>query len=530
MAASATPRTAEPPLTDAGAPVADAAGGPGAVAASGVIAVAYSGGRDSTALLHATARSAALLGHRVAALHIHHGLSPLADGWLAHACDQVTAWAEAGLPVTLRHERLSGAPAAGESVEAWARAGRHAALQRLALACGADLLLLAHHRRDQAETFLLQALRGAGTAGLAAMPRLQWRDGLCWARPWLDHPREAVQAYVAAHALRFIDDDSNTNTRFARNRLRHELWPELLAQSPGAEAALAQSAAWAQQALELQREMAEQDLAVWAGDAAPADGEAGAGGLGDAAHAGLPGAAFGDGGAPRREALRVTAMLATLSPARAANALRAWLARQLGHAAPARLVERLLRELPQARSGAQWQVPDLARSTSGVASGAVAVPAAPAKPTKPASPASLLLYRGQLTLRTAGQGDQAPATPPPAALTLDLRRPGPHPLPQWHGVLEVLSVTRGGVPASALNKVDLRPREGGEQFQVHARGLPRSLKKCWQSAGVPAAYREGPLVFSAGQLLFVPGLGLDARRLAGPGEPQFTLRWRQNAP
>merc|ERR1739841_308703 len=112
----------------------------------------------------------------------------------------------------------------------------------MARQAGADLLLLAHHRRDQAETLLLQALRGAGVAGLAAMPRQDWRDGVLWVRPWLDHPREAIEAYIAQHGLRHIDDDSNGDPRFARNRLRLQVWPALQAAFPQAKAALAASA------------------------------------------------------------------------------------------------------------------------------------------------------------------------------------------------------------------------------------------------------------------------------------------------
>jgi tRNA(Ile)-lysidine synthase len=410
------------------------------------VAVAFSGGRDSTALLHATALAAR--GVDVWALHVHHGLSAHADEWLAH-CQR---FAE-GLGVRFASRRLSGQPAAGESVEAWARAGRHAALQEMCFEAGSDLLLLAHHRRDQAETFLLQALRGAGVAGLAAMPQSQWRDGVCWARPWLDQPREVIEAYVQEHGLSFIDDDSNSNDRFARNRLRNTVWP--LLNEP--EAALAQSARWAQQALALQREMAEVDLApLMQGDALDLAG------------------------------------LRQLSPARSSNALRQWLLDQLGSAAPASLVERLLAE---AEDHGEW----------------------------PAGDGTLRLYRSLLSFH------EPSASAPGPSQIVNLNFAGVHEQADWKGCWYVESALENGVAASRLEGLLLRPRTGGEQFQKAPQSTPRSLKKAWQEAGIPAWDRTGPLLFDGDQIVFVPGLGIDARAFAKPGETQFKLRWQTKA-
>src|SRR3989338_5485517 len=197
------------------------------------VAVAFSGGRDSTALLHATAVAARdWPGATVVALHVHHGLSaqadgwpgaglaPLlaprgwgakADGWQRHAEAACQVWAAEGLPVRLLCRRVRLNLSVGDSVEAVARAARYTALQEMAREAHADLLLLAHHRQDQAETLLLQALRGGGLAGLAGIPRDVIREGVRWVRPWLDHPRSAIEAYVAAHGLVYIDDDSNAD-------------------------------------------------------------------------------------------------------------------------------------------------------------------------------------------------------------------------------------------------------------------------------------------------------------------------------
>ncbi|WP_282823359.1 tRNA lysidine(34) synthetase TilS [Pelomonas sp. V22] len=427
---------------------------------SPVVAVAYSGGRDSTALLHATARSAQDLGLRVLALHVHHGLSAHADDWLAHCREQCEAWAASGLPVQFLFRRLDGQPGAAQSIEAWAREGRYEALQAMAKEQGADLLLLAQHRRDQAETFLLQSLRGAGVAGQAAMPALQQRGGLTWVRPWLGRSREAVEAYLQAHGLGFIDDDSNLDPRYARNRLRLQVWPVLSESFPQAEAALAQSAQWAQQALDLQREMAAHDLALLASEA----------------------------GLDLRQ-------LRQLSPARASNALRAWLLQVLDDPAPASLVLRLLEE---AEVHGRW----------------------------PCAAGELHLYRGLLSLQAV-----APASPvsPRSSLQLDLSRPGLYPQPGWQGAWQVELVQNEGASEDVLRCLTMRERSGGEQFQPHVKGLPRSLKKCFQDQAVPAWLRQGPLLFCGDELVFVSGLGMDARRLAEPGAPQLRLSWIPDA-
>ena len=426
---------------------------------SRVVAVAASGGRDSTALLHATARAAQGQGIEVVALHVHHGLNPAADDWQQHLQRQCARWARVGLPVRFTTTRLAGAPARGESIEAWARRGRYAALAEMARVAGASIVLLAHHRRDQAETLLLQALRSAGPAGLAAMPRKAERDGLLWCRPWLDQPATAIEAYIARHRLTHIDDDSNQDTRFDRNRLRHEVWPALLAAFPHAEAALVQAARLSQPAAELVDEVARADLAS----------------LQDGPDAGISVAAW-----------------MALSTARQAAALRHWLRPAVEEGVRETLIERLAAELPRTRS-ARWPVD----ATS-----------------------ELRLYRGHLTL--AGL---APPTAPADPTPVRLDQPGRIELPAWGGTLELAPVEQGGATLSLLAHAGLRERQPGDQFQLAPRSTARGLKKQFQALGVPAWQRSGPIMATADQVLFVPGLGIDARAQAAPGEPQLALRW-----
>ncbi|MFN3415679.1 MAG: tRNA lysidine(34) synthetase TilS [Caldimonas sp.] len=436
-----------------------------AAAAPGVVAVAYSGGRDSTALLFATLQVARPLGWRVVALHVHHGLHPRADEWLAHCRRQCEAWRRCGWPVSLVWEHLGLHPAPGQSVEAVARRARYQALRRMAMGQGATVVLLGHHRTDQAETFVLQALRGAGVAGLAGMPAAAHREGLVWLRPWLGRPRSEIEAYVRRHRLRYVDDDSNADERYARNRLRARVWPALLEAFPQAEAALADAAAWAQEAATCLDELAAIDLS-----------------------------SLDHGqGLDLRACLR-------LPPARARNALRAWIRQASGQRPSMPLLERLWHEGPH-RATARW---DWAGG-------------------------ELRLYRG--TLRWCPHsGQPAGAREGVREARLSLRGAGAIALPGWGGRLHVEAVDHGGVPWSRLRRLELRARSGGEQFQAGPGRPPRSLKKQFQSAGVAVWAREGPLVYDVqGHLLFVPGLGMDARTWAEPGRRQWRLRWEPTA-
>ena len=218
------------------------------------LCVALSGGLDSTALLHALAALAARDGLRLRALHVDHGLQSDSAAW-AEAC-RATCRA-AGVALEVIELRL--APSPGESLEAAAREARYAALAaRLA---DGERLLTAHHRDDQLETVLIQLLRGAGVAGLAAMP-VRARLGRGWQlRPLLSVDRAELRAYAKKHGLAWHEDPMNEALRFDRGYLRARVLPAIRERWPAAAATVARSAAHLADAQCLLAEMAAADAA-----------------------------------------------------------------------------------------------------------------------------------------------------------------------------------------------------------------------------------------------------------------------------
>lgn len=198
--------------------------------------VAFSGGLDSHVLLHILASADALPGGTLAAVHVDHGIHARSGEWADHCravCDAL------GVPIDVL--RVDGSGSAGESPEAAARAARYRALAEWLPRDG--LLLTAQHRDDQAETVLLQLFRGAGPRGLAAMPAVTGFGAGRLARPLLGHSRAAILDYARAHDLRWIEDPSNTDTRYDRNLLRHRLMPVLRERWRGLARVLARAAA-----------------------------------------------------------------------------------------------------------------------------------------------------------------------------------------------------------------------------------------------------------------------------------------------
>ncbi|MGY1457431.1 tRNA lysidine(34) synthetase TilS [Luteimonas sp. A534] len=208
------------------------------------VTVALSGGLDSTVLLHRLAALPPVRARGLRAIHVHHGLHPGAGDWAAH-CAAVCARLE--VPLVVREVTV--ARDSGLGLEAAARTARHAAFATV-LGEG-DVLTLAHHQDDQAETFLLRALRASGPEGLAAMrPWRRFAAGWMW-RPLLGQPRARIHAWAQAEGLSWIEDPANTDPAHDRTLLRERVLPLLRERWPTADAAFARSAALCAEASEL---------------------------------------------------------------------------------------------------------------------------------------------------------------------------------------------------------------------------------------------------------------------------------------
>jgi tRNA(Ile)-lysidine synthase len=218
-------------------------------------AVALSGGADSTALLLACARS---WPGQVRAVHIHHGLQAAADGFEAHCQALCLAL---GVPLAVRRVQAGHAP--GQSPEDAARQARYAALAQAVQTewPGVRDVALAQHADDQIETLLLALSRGAGLPGLASMPAHWQRHGLAWHRPWLTVPGAVLREWLQSQGQTWVEDPTNTDEKFTRNRIRARVLPALAEALPAFRETFARSATHAAQAQEVLNEVAAQDLA-----------------------------------------------------------------------------------------------------------------------------------------------------------------------------------------------------------------------------------------------------------------------------
>jgi len=431
--------------------------------------VGLSGGVDSVVLLDALHRIARTLGFHLSALHVNHQLSPNAGRWSAFCRD----WCRArGIPFRAVKVRVL----RGNSVEAAARAARYAAFAGAA----ADYVVLAHHQDDQAETVLLQLLRGAGVKGLAAMPLLRAEGrgprvegkttrhstldtrhaAPAILRPLLDVTRSEIEAYARKRKLKWIEDESNQDIYFQRNYLRHEVLPVVARRFPAYRATLARAAQHLAEAARTLDEVAAADGAEWIAS-----------------------------GSLAVDALR------RLPAARARNLLRYFLA---GHGLTmpgAVRLEEALRQALDAKQDARVLV-ELGDFT-------------------------LRRHAGNLHLVRSGSA-------PPAHYEKHWRGEKAIALRELGGVLSLAPARGSGISLARLGArpVTIRVRQGGERLQPDCRRPRRSLKNLLQEARLPPWQRERlPLLYCGEHLVWVAGIGVDCRYQAAGVEPAIRPVW-----
>lgn len=459
--------------------------------------VALSGGVDSMVLLHAAV--ACVGAHRCIAAHINHGLSADADAWQL-AC---AAYADS-LGVSFVSRRVQIASAPDDGIEAEARAARYDALASFYQQYDAAALLLGQHADDQAETVLLQLLRGSGLPGLAAMgAQAEDSYGMLRMRPLLACTRAEIEVYARDHGLRWVEDGSNSDTRFARNALRHDVMPALARHFPGYREALARTARHAAQAQSLLDQLARADLRAACIDPNhAATCGAGVDIAGDAdAHASL---SADTQAAPRMPMPDMTdtaaccqaisrAVLKNLDEARAANLLRYWMRTLALPAASEARLDAALRQLRSGRTQTALRI-DHAGHVLRAHRDRISwerEPDAQVERVSASLPPQFLTWRGQSVWRLAG----------------------------WRGTLVFRQAPAGAeqaMPAAVLQGRTLcaRARSGGERMRTGPGGRLRTLKNLFQERGIPAWRRHLPLLFVGDVLLWAPGLGLNHDALA----------------
>jgi tRNA(Ile)-lysidine synthase len=442
--------------------------------ASPAIAVACSGGLDSMVLLHAASTWSREHGVSLFAFHVHHGLSPNADEWLAH-CER--SCAQLGAAFDARRVTVE----KGKSgIEQAARKLRYAALGEMCRAHGVGLLLTGHHLDDQAETVLLQLLRGSGPAGLSGMDtanraaKLLGDADVMIARPLLSLNRAELEAYARFQNIDWVDDESNLDPRYARNALRHQVMPALAQAFPGFQQRIARSAAHAQSAQRLLDQLAAQDLAAC-----------------------LSG-----------DALSLT-HLRELDTDRIHNLMRYWFGTR-GISMPSTAwLEQMVAQALEARESAQLRV------------------------THP----DCEIRRHRDHLHITPRLPDLPGMRDPDDIGV-IESEGQ--AFRWNGEAQIVFPDYGGVlhfdPAEEGFDADwLREqhlvidfRKGGERLKPAANRPTRGLKAHYQSLGVPAWERERlPVVSSGHDLLFAAGIGMDCRHLRTG--PAIRLRWETAA-
>lgn len=423
------------------------------------VCVGLSGGIDSVVLLDVLGSLAAAHALRLMAVHVNHGLSPHAGDWETF-CRGICAAQR--VPLTVKRVSVV---RRREGLEAAAREARFSGFSTVRC----DYLALAHHQDDQAETLLLQLLRGAGAKGLGAMPAVRdWfapadanatRGPAKLLRPLLEVSRGEILDYARARQLAWMEDETNADVSLDRNFLRREVLPLIMRRYPSVNRTLARAA----------RNLA--DAALLADAIGEIDWQT----------------------AATAEGLR-TDVLHDVGVARALNLLRGLFALK-GQAAPHRsALEEALRQCLHARSDAQVRV----------AFGKY----------------SLRRYRSIVQLVDDEQ--------PPCGWTVPWQGESELALPAPLGRLRFRFDANAGIARTRLARaaVSVRGRRGGERIAPGPGRPRRELKNLLQEMGTPPWERGRiPLLFCGEILAWVPGVGIAPEFRARPGEDAVEIGW-----
>ncbi len=431
--------------------------------AGGSIVTGLSGGVDSVVLLHLLHQLSPKYSWRLSALHVHHGISPRADAWAALCTDLC---AQHNIPLQIEHVDI--APLRDMGVEAAARKLRHEALAQQPV----DVVALAHHLDDQAETLLLQLLRGAGVRGASAMPIVKYRaDSPLLVRPLLDVTRSELIAYAQQHQLQWVEDESNADDNYPRNFLRHRVLPVLDQKFPAYRDTLARCARHFAEASELLDDLARLDAPDL-----------------------FPSPACGRGGRGEGDVVLLeVSHLQSLSQARAKNLLRYYLH---GSGAP----------LPQA-----VQLDDMLQQLCGARQDAEVCIAYGSWQVR--------RYQDRVyVLRALGEFD----------LNFVLRWNGEIEMdwPPLNTRLQFKPSQGAGISGEKLLRapVTLRLRQGGESLRPQPNGATRTLKNLLQEHHIPPWQRDRlPLLYCGDELVCVPNVAAAAEYQAGQEEPGIVV-------
>jgi len=427
-----------------------------AIPPGSALCVGLSGGLDSTVLLEILAEHAVPAGYKVTALHVNHGLSPNADSW-TRFCERLCA--NQGVPLAIENVRVNAT--SPEGLEGAARTARYAAFA----ARPEPFIALAHHLDDQAETVLMQLLRGTGLKGIAAMPELRPLLGMQRQvfRPLLDYSRVQLKAYAEERMLKWIEDESNASTRFDRNYLRLEVGPRFDERYAGWREALVRFARHAATGNDLLDQLAAMDgVPSRPGDPLPLD---------------------------RR-----------LSTERRANVLRAFLARNaVAMPSEVRLAE-IARQLYEAREDARVRMDH----------------------------AGISIVRHKDAARIERDLGVATASPQ-APWRVDWHREREVDLGADRGVIHFDATKGEGIAAdpARAGRWYFAPRSGGETIRLGVDRPTRTLKNLLQEREIPIWQREKlPLLFHEDRLVWVPGVGIAADYACPEGKEGFQPSWR----